>query len=143
MGRKEVAAGFIVFRRLQQQVQYLLMQTSYGSHHWTPPKGHLEEGETEMDAAVRETEEEAGITKDQLNVHEFKGELRYPVKGQMKRVVYWVAELINPNTPVKLSDEHIKYEWLTIGDSKKYQSQFEDMCALMDQVDEYITGLNK
>ena len=142
MGRKEVAAGFIIFRRLQEQVQYLLLQTSYGIHHWTPPKGHLEEGETEMDAAVRETEEEAGIAKDQLKVHDYKEELRYPVKGQMKRVVYWIAELTNPDTPVKLSDEHIKYEWCTIADAKKIQSQFEDMCALMDEVDAYVTGLN-
>lgn len=37
-GRKEIAAGFIIFRRLQQ-IEYLLLQTSYGIHHWTPPKG--------------------------------------------------------------------------------------------------------
>jgi hypothetical protein len=34
------AAGFIVFRRVgQNPIEYLLLQTSYGEHHWTPPKG--------------------------------------------------------------------------------------------------------
>jgi hypothetical protein len=34
------AAGFIIFRRMAQTpIEYLLLQTSYGEHHWTPPKG--------------------------------------------------------------------------------------------------------
>ena len=34
------AAGFIIFRRIgQNPIEYLLLQTSYGEHHWTPPKG--------------------------------------------------------------------------------------------------------
>ena len=36
------AAGFILFRRAppKNEIEYLLMQTSYGKHHWTPPKGN-------------------------------------------------------------------------------------------------------
>lgn len=39
------ACGLIVFRLLANSVpppdniEYLLLQTSYGEHHWTPPKG--------------------------------------------------------------------------------------------------------
>lgn len=33
------AAGFLIFRRLNQQIEYLLLRASYGSKHWTPPKG--------------------------------------------------------------------------------------------------------
>ncbi len=34
------AAGFIIFRQTgQAPIEYLLLQTSYGEHHWTPPKG--------------------------------------------------------------------------------------------------------
>lgn len=39
------ACGFIIFRRLAScvpppdNIEYLLLQTSYGEHHWTPPKG--------------------------------------------------------------------------------------------------------
>lgn len=86
------AAGFVVYRKnCDEIIEYLLMQASYANHHWTPPKGvhsatkhdssnysiywlililgHLEENESNMDAAIRETEEEAGIKLKDLSVH--------------------------------------------------------------------------
>ena len=33
------AAGLIIFRRITNEIEFLLLQTSYGEHHWTPPKG--------------------------------------------------------------------------------------------------------
>ena len=39
---KRIAAGFIIFRRLERNpIEYLLLQTSYGEHHWTPPKDKI------------------------------------------------------------------------------------------------------
>lgn len=38
---RNVAAGFVIFRRHSNNIQYLLLQTSYGEQHWTPPKGCL------------------------------------------------------------------------------------------------------
>lgn len=35
------AAGFLIFRRLNEQIEYLLLRASYGSKHWTPPKGQF------------------------------------------------------------------------------------------------------
>uniref|UniRef100_A0A8C9WTJ0 Nudix hydrolase domain-containing protein n=1 Tax=Scleropages formosus TaxID=113540 RepID=A0A8C9WTJ0_SCLFO len=51
-----------------QNSQYLLHQTSYGHHHWTPSKGHVDPGEDNMTTALRETEEEAGLLAGQLQV---------------------------------------------------------------------------
>ena len=40
MATKEVvAAGFIVFRRIPNEINYLLMHASYEDNLWTPPKG--------------------------------------------------------------------------------------------------------
>jgi hypothetical protein len=36
------ASGFVIFRIVSKQIEYLLLQTSYGNHHWTPPKGMFE-----------------------------------------------------------------------------------------------------
>lgn len=33
------AAGFVIFRKVATKIEYLLLQTSYGIYHWTPPKG--------------------------------------------------------------------------------------------------------
>lgn len=35
----KTAAGFVVFRKICGNIEFLLLQTSYGIHHWTPPKG--------------------------------------------------------------------------------------------------------
>lgn len=70
MGKKpvdvEVSAGGIVFRQEPgQPARFLLIRDSY--RNWGFPKGHLEEGETPAQAAVRETSEETGL--DGLVLH--------------------------------------------------------------------------
>jgi len=77
--------------------------------------GHVDPGEDEITTAYRETLEEAGLTADDLSVmHDFKKTLQYNVQGKPKRVVYWLAELRDPNTPVVLSHEHQDYKWLNL-----------------------------
>ncbi|KAK6748850.1 hypothetical protein RB195_001460 [Necator americanus] len=52
------------------RVEFLLLQASYPPYHWTPPKGHVDPGEDEWVAALRETKEEAGLLQDQLKIYE-------------------------------------------------------------------------
>lgn len=55
------AAGCVVYRHDHGAVpQILLIRDQYGR--WTIPKGHLDPGETEEQAAAREVEEETGVT---------------------------------------------------------------------------------
>jgi len=133
-----VASGFIVFRRLQNQFQYLLLQTSYGEHHWTPPKGHVDPGESEFETALRETEEEAGLKADQLHIlKDFEKSLHYQVNGKPKKVVYWLSELKNPDDQIVLSHEHTDFKWLCFEDACTY-SKFPDMIQLMTDADSYL-----
>ncbi|XP_034388189.1 bis(5'-nucleosyl)-tetraphosphatase [asymmetrical] [Cyclopterus lumpus] len=126
------ACGFIVFRRLAgctpppDGIEYLLLQTSYGKHHWTPPKGHVDPDEEDLTTALRETKEEAGLGAEQLQVIDgFARELRYEVRGRPKEVLYWLAELRDPGTAVTLSDEHQDYRW----------ARLEEACTLAEYKD--------
>ncbi|XP_048875749.1 bis(5'-nucleosyl)-tetraphosphatase [asymmetrical] [Brienomyrus brachyistius] len=130
------ACGFIIFRRLSQfhspdNIQYLLLQTSYGQHHWTPPKGHVDPGEDDLTTALRETEEEAGLRAGQLSIiSSFLKELHYKVKGRDKVVLYWLAELKDPDTQVTLSKEHQDYCWAGLEeacDLAKYKEMQESL----------------
>ncbi len=59
---REPTSGGIVFRRNKKnEVEILLIQDA--KDRWTIPKGHIEEGETAKETAVREIGEEAGLEK--------------------------------------------------------------------------------
>jgi len=57
----KLAAGCVVYRHDSRGAPLLLLiHDQYG--HWTLPKGHLEAGESEQAAAVREVLEETGLS---------------------------------------------------------------------------------
>ncbi|XP_023012565.2 purine phosphoribosyltransferase family protein Apf [Leptinotarsa decemlineata] len=137
----KIASGFVIFRKHSEKIEYLLLQTSYGIQHWTPPKGHLDPGESELKAAFRETMEESGLLKEDLKVYEdCKKVLNYEVKGKPKTVYYWLAELINPRAEVKLSDEHQDFKWLEIEEAMKY-ADYKDMRELLLDFEKYVKSL--
>lgn len=61
---REPTAGGIVFRRIDDKVEILLIQDA--KDRWTIPKGHIEEGETAQQTAKREIGEEAGLTNTEV-----------------------------------------------------------------------------
>ncbi|KAL0820216.1 hypothetical protein ABMA28_006138 [Loxostege sticticalis] len=130
------AAGLVIFRNVNQAVQFLLLQTSYGEHHWTPPKGHVDPGESDWVTALRETKEEAGLSEDDLEVYkDISKTLEYEVKNKPKVVVYWLAKLRDPQKEVKLSDEHQDLKWLPLQQAQDV-SGFEDMKQLLAEFNE-------
>jgi 8-oxo-dGTP pyrophosphatase MutT (NUDIX family) len=56
-------AAVIPFRIRHERVEIALVTTP-GGKRWVVPKGSLDEGERPRDAAIRETEEEAGLIGD-------------------------------------------------------------------------------
>ncbi|XP_022340600.2 bis(5'-nucleosyl)-tetraphosphatase [asymmetrical]-like [Crassostrea virginica] len=137
--KEKVAAGFVIFRRFGKEIQYLLLQTSYGQHHWTPPKGHVDPGESELQTALRETEEEAGLKQEDFIMYRnFQRTLNYEVQGKPKRVVYWLSELKDPNTPIKLSDEHIDFKWLNLALALNYVEKYKDFQQVLNEAESFI-----
>lgn len=60
--RIERSAGGVVVRPVAGSWHALLIKDPYGK--WSLPKGHMEGGESLREAAVREVEEETGITPE-------------------------------------------------------------------------------
>ena len=87
----------------------LLIQQSKG--HWGFPKGHVEEGETEEQTAIRETKEETNIDVEVDTQRRFEDEYLTD-KGTIKRVVYFIAKKIGGKE--ELQAEEVKtIQWLT------------------------------
>ena len=56
---KQISAGVIITDGCR-----ILLGHTTGSDHWDLPKGKIEEGETPLQAAIRELQEETGLTHD-------------------------------------------------------------------------------
>ncbi|CAF1208817.1 unnamed protein product [Rotaria magnacalcarata] len=136
---KRPSAGYIIFRRLERNpIEYLLLQTSSGKHHWTPPKGRLEAGESPLQAAERETKEEAGLDKNDLEYYnQFQETITYDSKGQLKNVFYYLASLRNVDQIIRLSDEHQNLCWSTLEDACRLANHSETENVLR-KADEFI-----
>src|SRR5438046_2632948 len=72
--RREISAGGLVYRRRAETGLEFVLIRPKGSETWALPKGHLEDGETLRDAAVREVREETGLEVTQV---EPLGEVSY------------------------------------------------------------------
>jgi 8-oxo-dGTP pyrophosphatase MutT (NUDIX family) len=82
------AAGGIVVRRDGDETQFLLVHRPRGD--WTFPKGKAERGETDEETALREVEEETGLT---CALGEKAGETEYrDAAGRPKVARYWFME---------------------------------------------------
>lgn len=110
--QQERSAGIIVYRN-NPAGQRVFLLLDYGRY-WDYPKGHVEAGEDERTAALRELAEETGI-KDANVMDDFRHEIVYFFRPPgrplvRKTVVFFLAEA--PSDQVTLSHEHVGYEWL-------------------------------
>ncbi len=115
MAREERSAGFLIFHRrcgtTPSDIRFLLLD--YGRH-WDFAKGHVDPGETDYEAAIRELREETGI-REITPVEDFQREISYFFRSQRhglirKTVVFYLAEV--GETDVILSEEHVGYDFL-------------------------------
>ncbi len=108
---RKTSAGIVVFRRERSRVLFLLLH--YPAGHWDFVKGKMEEGESMHQTALREAEEETGITDIEF-VEGFEERIRYRFqhKGRVinKKVVFFLGE--TGTGDVALSHEHVGHAWL-------------------------------
>ena len=56
----EKSCGALIYRKKQGEYELLLIRHRSGGH-WSFPKGHVENNETEIETALREIREETGL----------------------------------------------------------------------------------
>ena len=108
---EETSAGIVLFRKEKSKKLFLLLH--YPSGHWDFVKGKMEEGETPHETAIRETQEETGITDVEfLDNFEEWIQYNFQFQGELvrKKVVFFLGE--TKTKDVKISHEHLNYAWM-------------------------------
>ena len=87
----ERSCGVLPYRLVDGKKEFLLVLESAGLC-WSIPKGHIEAGETELQAALRELKEETGLTA--VLDTERRASVEYPISDYgRKEVVIYLGEV--------------------------------------------------
>ena len=106
--RKEKSCGAVVYRTVNHRTEFLLEHMVQG--HTSIPKGHVEDGETEEETALREIREETNLDV-RLDTN-FRHVITYsPAAAILKDVVFFVAEA-KPGKMINQECEVTSLEWL-------------------------------
>ena len=107
--KEEISAGIILFNKVNGK--FLLL--NYPSKHWDFVKGKMEKGETPHETALRETNEETGISDVEF-IDGFEEEIEYYFYANNqeihKKVIFFLGK--TKTLDIILSHEHLDYIWL-------------------------------
>jgi len=115
-----LSAGVVVVRYIGKEPRFLLLRAY---DYWDFPKGLLDPGEEPLAAAVREVEEETGLTGlDFRWGHDFKETEPYGSKNKIAR--YYVAESKAGKAHLPVSaelgkPEHDEFRWMGYDEAKE------------------------
>ena len=113
MKKKLRSCGVLLFRT-SPELSFLLMKHP---KRWDLPKGHVDPGESDLECALREMEEETGIGRDNIDLlddfrfeTEYHVELRrYDFQPRLKTLRIYLGRLRTPQ-PIVVS-EHEDHHW--------------------------------
>lgn len=103
----------LALRQNDGQTEVLLLQRAGEYLHdvWSYIAGHIEDGETGWQAALRELKEETGLVSAGLYATSFCEQFYFAPKDCIMLVPAFVAH-IDAEARVELNSEHAAYQWL-------------------------------
>lgn len=122
-GANPVSAGVVVVRCIEDQWHYLLLRAY---QYWDFPKGLVEPGESELQAAVREVEEETTLVDLAFCWgHEYYQTAPY---GKVRKVAcYYLARCDQGEVDLPVVEElgrpeHEEFRWVTAAQARRLVS---------------------
>lgn len=139
---KYKSCGFLILRQ-EPTLSFLLMRHP---KRWDLPKGHVDAGETNLQCALRELDEETGIQAEDIEIVDgFKFKHSYFVNDKRnsfgnqpkkKKLIVFAARLIR-DVKIKLT-EHESYEWFPW--EPPHQIQEKTIDPLLAEFGQFVQG---
>lgn len=130
----ERCAGAVVYTKINDEIRYLLIHDNHGNYGF--PKGHLENNESDEEAAIREIKEETNIDI-RLDV-DFRKEVYYVMpNGMDKTVVYFLGYFENDN--LKPQEGEVDLIELFPYEEAMNMLTFDNIRPILSEANEYLT----
>lgn len=124
------AAGAVLWRRRRHKVEVALIHRPRYDD-WSWPKGKLDPGEESPSTAVREIEEETGLTA-RLGIPLPRSLYALP-RGELKEVHYWAASVTGGDGALRHEVDEVV--WLTPGAARRRLTHARDRLQLQAVLD--------
>jgi len=128
-------AGGIVFRRKGAATSILLVRAKRDPSKWIFPKGNVEDGESLVETAVRETEEEAGAIARAIGP--IGAPLEFEYRERLYRVQYFLLRLVSETDETDGREK----KWFPFDEAVEHVS-FDGARALLREGRALIDGLS-
>lgn len=111
--KRTTSAGGVIVKKEHESFQILLLRDTRFPE-WYFAKGHVEDGETLEQAALREVAEEAGL--HQLKIFSLLGSYeRFVEKAQeMKTIYYFLMSPTGAEIPASPDNAHVELKWFPL-----------------------------
>ena len=136
--KKEKSCGAVVIKLENGELKLLIIRQH--DNCWGFPKGHVEEGETEIDTAIREIKEETNI--DVVIDNKFRKVITYsPKKGVIKDVVFFIGKATSDDLVID-SKELLEAKWVNYKEAKDY-FEYQDTIDVYEEAIKYLGVSNE
>jgi len=138
--KKVFSSGGVVFRNYKNNIEIALIKDGYGKYGF--PKGHIEDGESREEAALREVEEETGLKN--IKLLDYLGEVNYKTKNVVnhikevgifidKKVYYYLMNVSDREVCVPQKEEGIKeVVWINL-DAVLEKIDYDNICPVIQK----------
>ena len=131
----EYSCGAVVFTKVNEEIQYVIIQSLEGIYGF--PKGHMEPGETETSTALREVLEETGLRVQIIDGFRYVDSHAIPSKpGVTKQITYFLAEY--QNQPITYQKEELLSAQLMGFQDAMDAFQFESSRLILAQAHQFL-----
>ncbi|WP_461239893.1 bis(5'-nucleosyl)-tetraphosphatase [Paucilactobacillus sp. N302-9] len=132
----EITSGAVVYKKLNGQIKYLLLQSTNVGNFWGFPKGHVEKQETLLETARREILEETNlaVTIDT----DFKVQTNYQLpNGNQKEMTLFTAQVTDQDQTMLQEAEIKNADWFSYQAARE-KLTYDNLKVLLDQVNDYL-----